>query len=440
MHVDDAALLARQPHVGETGLVEAGLHGADHAEVLVEHEPEVGLVHGHGDVNRRGDRGIGRRHPAEVDGGQLALVGGGAGPGGQHGEDVGADQHGGVGKEVVLAEVGDLLSVVARQVHSHGGLMVSDLLGDHVLEGLAVGHIGCRARLVVGRPHAPALGDDEGVPHRLIVHVATQARAGHAVGLVGDAVAVPDALGGVDVVDAAQHLPVQALHVVGLGEALVDHLPVAVHRGGGRVGASELVEVGPGDVVGDALQPVGQRLGVEVEVDEHQASPGVHPHRHQREVVVADRAEAPTGRDFPQPSGEVPSPAMIRAAQLGDAGSRALADGVTSVAADVLKAPQHAVVAPHQDDRVLAQPVLEPVAGVGDMVDGAGHVPHPGPHALVLQFGELWRGVALNRDLHRGLGSQPRGGDGSPEDVSLIWRGDVDHVDHRGTPPMSAAR
>ena len=245
--------------------------------------------------------------------------------------------------------------------------------------------------------------------------------------------AVPNALGGVDVVDAGQHLPVQPLHVIGLGEALVDHLPVAVHRRGGGVGAPELVEVGPGDVVGDALQPVGQRLGIEIEVDEHQPSPSVHLHRHQGELVIADRAKAPAGGDLPEPAGEVPSPAVVRAAQLSDAGARALADGVAPVAADVLEAPEDAVFAPNQDDRVLAEAVFEPVAGVGKVVDGAGHVPHLGPHPLVFQFGEFSGKVALDGDLHRGFGGKARGGDGGAKNLGLVGCGDVDHGVNRGT-------
>ena len=193
--------------------------------------------------------------------------------------------------------------------------MVPDLLGDHVLEGLAVGHIGSGTGLSVLRSHAPALGDHEGIPHRLRIDVAAQTGAGHAVGLVGRAVAVEDALGGVDVVDAGQHLPVEALHVVGLREAVVDHLPVAVHRSDGGIGAPELVQVGPGDVGGDALQPVIQRLGVEVQVHEHQPGPSVHPHRHQRQVVVAQRAECSPGWDLAEPAGEIPRPAVVRAAQ-----------------------------------------------------------------------------------------------------------------------------
>ena len=151
---------------------------------------------------------------------------------------------------------------------------------------------------------------------------------------------------------------------------------------------------------------MGQRLGVEVEVHEYQAGPGVHLYGHQGEIVVADGAEASAGGDLPETAGEVPSPAVVGAAQLGDAGARSLADGVASVAADVLEAPKHAVFAPNQDDRIFTEAVLEPVAGVGNVVDGAGHMPHLGPHALVLQLGELGGEVALDGDLHRGFGGQ----------------------------------
>ena len=225
--------------------------------------------------------------------------------------------------------------------------------------------------------------------------------------------------------------------MVGLREAVVDHLPVAVDRSDGGIGAPELVQAGPGDVGGNALQPVVQRLGVQVQVHEHQAGPSVHPHGHQRHIVVAQQAEASPGRDLPDPAGEIPRPAVIGAAQLAHAGAGALADGVAPVAADVLKTPEGTVVAPHQQDRVPAEPVLEPVAGVGDMVHGAGHVPHPGPHPLVLQIGEPGRDVAMDGDPHRGVGGQRRGGDGRGENLGLVRRCDISHAHNRGTPPVN---
>ena len=113
-----------------------------------------------------------------------------------------------------------------------GDLVGADLVGDDVRHRIALRDLGCWARLGHVRPHPVALGPYEQVPHRLVGEV-VEPRAGDPVALVGDALRSPDPLGGVDVVDRSEHLGVDALHVVGLGEALGDDLPVAVDRGMG---------------------------------------------------------------------------------------------------------------------------------------------------------------------------------------------------------------
>src|SRR5690606_3835782 len=122
---------------------------------------------------------------------------------------------------------------------------------------LPLGHCGdfVGARFAGGElwAHAPALGDDEGIPHRLVIHPTPEPGAGYAVGLIGHALAAPEALARVDVVHRAEHLAVQSLYVVGLGEAFADHLPVARDRRRGGVGAAVLLGPSPSDVVGHTL-------------------------------------------------------------------------------------------------------------------------------------------------------------------------------------------
>ena len=60
VHVEDPALLARQREVREAGLVQAALRGAQHRDVLVEHQPSV-APSGRHDVERPGARRAGIR-------------------------------------------------------------------------------------------------------------------------------------------------------------------------------------------------------------------------------------------------------------------------------------------------------------------------------------------------------------------------------------------
>ena len=110
----------------------------------------------------------------------------------------------------------------------------------------------------------------------------------------------PDVLARVDVVDRSQHLGMQALHVICLGEPIGDDLPVRRYRRRHGVGATELVEADPRDVVRHTFEVIRERHGVEVEVDEHESTPRVDLRGQQREVVVAQRAKTLTRRNFAQ--------------------------------------------------------------------------------------------------------------------------------------------
>ena len=81
------------------------------------------------------------------------------------------------------------------------------------------------------------------------------------------------------------------------------------------------------------------------------AAPRVDLRREEREVVVAQRAEALPRRHLAQPARQVPRPAVVAAAQLGEPVADALAEQVAAVAAHVLERAQLAVVAADDQHR-----------------------------------------------------------------------------------------
>ena len=169
-------------------------------------------------------------------------------------------------------------------------------------------------------------------------HVATGAGAGHAVALVRHAVAGPQVLGRVHVVDRRQHLAVQTLDVVRLGEAVGHDLPVRPHRRAGGHLAAELVEPRPPGIVRDALEVLGQRHRHQRRGSRRRAAPRCRPRTGTRPSASVSRcAESPARGHLAQRALQVPGPAVERAAQLGAARAGALAEAVAAVAAHVLE-------------------------------------------------------------------------------------------------------
>ena len=73
------------------------------------------------------------------------------------------------------------------------------------------------------------------------------------------------------------------------------------------------------------------------------------------------------------------------------------------MAADVLEGAQRAVVAADDEDRVGPATVFEVVAGLGDVVDRAGELPHLRPHPLDFELRERAGVVALRGHQGRPL-------------------------------------
>ena len=203
-----------------------------------------------------------------------------------------------------------------------------------------------------------------------------EARARHAVALHRLAVAVPQLLRRVDVVDRRQHLAVQALQVVRLAEP-VGRRPSSSRRPAPSTNVVQRKSSKPDplDVVGHAFEVLGERLA---SGSRFTNTSGPHVSTcaaKQRDVLVAQRAEALARRHLAQLALQVPGPAVEPAAQLGEPAADALAQRVAAVAAHVLERAQLAVVAPHDQHGERADAVLEEVAGLGDVVDAARDLP-----------------------------------------------------------------
>ena len=152
--------------------------------------------------------------------------------------------------------------------------------------------------------------------------------------------------------------------------------------------AAELLEVRPRGLGRHRREELVERLGVGVEVHEDQRAPRAHLHVDQR-VVVVEHAELAARRHLAQPAVESPRPAVERAADLRQVRARAAAELAPAVEAHVLERAQHVVVAAHDEHRVLTDAVLEPVARLRDVVDGARELPRARPHVGQLACEEL---------------------------------------------------
>ncbi len=142
---------------------------------------------------------------------------------------------------------------------------------------------------------------------------------------------------------------------------------------------------------GERLKAVAQRRRAVVEVDPRAAAPQLASHRHQAKVVGAQvvlverfgrAARRCCVRRFPSTS--------------RGTGTRryagipvALHQLHPAMAARVVVGPHVLGVKAHDDDGLVEDLVFDEVAGLGDLLEPARHLPHARPEQLVLQLVEL---------------------------------------------------
>ncbi len=210
-----------------------------------------------------------------------------------------------------------------------------------------------------------------------------------------------------DVVGPRQDLPVQALHVVALVERVDDRLPVRVDDRAQRRAQPHLLEVVRREERRERVEEVEQRFRVRVEVDEHEPAPGVDAHRREREVVGQARELLAVG-NVDEPPVERVTPAVVAAPDPVARERAAVGDQpAAAMQARVVERVQRARLGPHDHDRLVADRVLDEVAGRGDLLLAARDLPDPGPQPRLLELGEAAGRVPLLR--HEAVGPHEQG-------------------------------
>ena len=204
--------------------------------------------------------------------------------------------------------------------------------------------------------------------------------------------------------------------VVPLAEGLHDDLPVRGDLLHGMELDAPLGEVEVREVL-DQLGGVGvERLGAEVEVDEHPARPAGDLGFGQRCAVrgVDHLREVPLAWQLGELALERPAPAVEGATE---AGHPAIVDTElrAPVQAGVVVSPDRAVGGAGHDQRLVGDVVDDVVAGLRDLILVTGHLPRAGPEVRGLERGELRGRVPALRHVRLTL-----------EDVGLVLQRDRD--------------
>ena len=184
--------------------------------------------------------------------------------------------------------------------------------------------------------------------------------------------------------------------MIGLVEVVEHHLPVA-----GQVDGAGLVAPPGLQVVAAPLVPDGTEeglqahaLGVHVHPDE--AGEGFAGQLRQPHLAagVALREVLPIRHEVEFPIGHE-GPTVVLADKPPNTPLVAIHQRIAAMLADVVEGLHAAVLLPHHEDRLRAQLLALPVAGVGQFLLAAKQQPNLGPHALPFLLRELPRGVAI---------------------------------------------
>ena len=181
-------------------------------------------------------------------------------------------------------------------------------------------------------------------------------------------------------------------------EGFLCQLPVAADDGLFPPVHPEVLDAVALHELGPRRERLPERAGLGVHVDEGARPPGVDLALHQAQVLGVEqlRVEVPLAVDIGVGAVQVPPPAVERAGDL-TAGqpSGALAQLGGPVPARVVeRLDRHVPLADHQY-RLVADLVLDEVSRLGDLLESARHLPHPGPEPLLLQLEEVPVVVAL---------------------------------------------
>ena len=172
----------------------------------------------------------------------------------------------------------------------------------------------------------------------------------------------------------------------------------------------------------ERLEAVAQRRGVVVEVDPRASTPELTSDRNQAEIlrvqVVLVELLGPQHEGVV--SVDAPAPA-VEGANEGAPIPVAFHQLYAAMAAGVVIGPHVFGVEADHDDGLVEDLVLDEVAGLGDLLEPACHLPHPRPEHLVFERVELRVVVPLLGDPIGGL-HRPRHRKRSPVHFAVLQR------------------
>ena len=166
--------------------------------------------------------------------------------------------------------------------------------------------------------------------------------------------------------------------MVALEVVLEAVLPVRLQLPGDTLAPAERLEADPARFNGlrNPLEVLAERARVRVGVREDERPPGLHGDREEGVELGVEAGLALGARCAEERSVEVVRPGVVRALQ-GRAAALTVGHQMRAVPTDVLEAAQHAVLAPHSDDRDMAdtagekRPRLDDGLGASEVLPGA---------------------------------------------------------------------
>ncbi len=193
---------------------------------------------------------------------------------------------------------------------------------------------------------------------------------------------------------------VDVLEVVHLEERLGGDLPVARHEHALAIDLAEVLAVEGREHLGCAADPVSQRCGVGVRVDEHEALEHLARDRRQAPLLPVEVHEvAFVGERHERAAVDLVGPGVVLAAQSSRRAALVAHDRRTAMLAGVVERADDPVGTAHDDHRVAQLGEGHVVAGLGHVLGACSDRPGSPEDVGHLQGVELVADVALLRNV-----------------------------------------
>ena len=176
-------------------------------------------------------------------------------------------------------------------------------------------------------------------------------------------------------------------------------------------------------------QAVGQRLGLEIEIDEEQPAPFADLDRQQRIILLVEPGGLAEGRRGPQPPVGAIDPAVVFAAQHLAMARAVIHEMPGTVAAEIVEAPQGPLAIADDEDAPARDLGGDVIAGIRQLRDRPQELPFPGKDLAPLALEDVGPVIPAGGDGELGLrldgiihGRILRRGRGFAKGVRQLWR------------------